>query len=272
MTSRHLPLLLSLVLLAGPAPAFGQTTEEHNVVTLSSEELGPFRPEQRPTLDKVEQLIVQKTNAFRSDHDLAKVEQDEILQQTARDFADYMARTDRYGHQADDRTPSERARAHDYPMCQIAENIAYFFATEGFATQELAEKAVQGWIDSPPHRKNMLLEHVTEIGVGVSRSEQTGVFYAVQLFGRPKSAAIRFRLKNMTGQELAYRLGTRSFTLAPRYIRTHQMCVPGKLSLDVGDGKTISRRPDDGDSFVAAIEDGSFVLRQQEIKAGSGEQ
>ncbi|QDU40807.1 Cysteine-rich secretory protein family protein [Maioricimonas rarisocia] len=266
MLSKHLFLTLFVILLAGAGTAVGQTSEEHDVVTLTAEELGPFRPEQRPTLDRVEQLIVQKTNAFRSDHDLPKVSKDGILQQTARDFADYMARTDRYGHQADDRTPSERARAHEYPMCQIAENIAYFFATEGFATQELAEKAVQGWIDSPPHRKNMLLEHVTEIGVGVAQSEQTGVFYAVQLFGRPKSEAIRFRLKNTTEQELKYQLGERSYTLAPRYIRTHQMCVPGKLSLKTESGKTISHLPDDGDRFVAAVEDGTLVLQKQKME------
>src|SRR5690606_11853733 len=138
-------------------------------------DLGPYRPQERPVLKQVEKMAVEQTNSFRKEHDLSPLETDDLLQKTAGEFAAYMARTDRYGHQADDRSPAERAKRNEYACCLIAENIAYAFATEGFQTKELASNTVEGWIDSPPHRQNMLREHVTEIGVAVAQSDQTGV-------------------------------------------------------------------------------------------------
>jgi hypothetical protein len=56
---------------------------------------------------------------------LDHLQRNEQLEATAQDFADYMARTDRYGHSADGRQARERTKAHDYSFCLIAENIAY---------------------------------------------------------------------------------------------------------------------------------------------------
>ncbi|MEZ6145375.1 MAG: CAP domain-containing protein [Planctomycetaceae bacterium] len=196
---------------------------------------------------------MQQTNHFRKKHERETVDTDNTLQLTARNFASFMARTDRYGHQADGRSSAERAKAHDYPLCLIAENIAYFFATEGFKTEELARQAVDGWIDSPPHRENMLRKHVTETGVGVAQSEQTGVFYAVQLFGRPTSQAIRFQLKNDSGQSITYQLGNHSYSLPPSYTRTHQMCVPYGLTLQTAESKQNSRQLKNGEELIVTM-------------------
>ena len=40
---------------------------------------------------------------------------------------------------------------------------------------------------------------VTETGVAVARSEKTGYYYGVQMFGRPKSAAVVFKVENRAG-------------------------------------------------------------------------
>ena len=237
----------------GADHAIAQTTADHGVTELTAEDVGPFRPQQQPELKRVEQMIMQQTNQFRKKRDREILETEKRLQQTARDFAAYMARTDRYGHQADARSSAERARAHDYPLCLIAENIAYFFATEGFETEELARQAVDGWIDSPPHRENMLRKHVTETGVGVAQSEQTGVFYAVQLFGRPTSQAIRFQLKNDSGQSITYQLGNHSYSLPPSYTRTHQMCVPYGLTLQTAESKQNSRQLKNGEELIVTM-------------------
>lgn len=253
---------LCIVLVASMRqPAESQTSEGDDVVQLSSDELGPFRPEKRPALEDVEQLIVEKTNAFREENSLSDLTVDETLQKTAEDFASYMARTDRYGHRADGRSAAERARAHDYELCLIAENIAYFFATEGFATKELANQAVEGWIDSPPHRRNMLKAAVTQIGVGVAQSEATGTFYAVQLFGRPKSQSITFKLTNKSDQSIDYSLGRRTYTLPPSYIRTHEMCTPSTLQLKSAE-QDKPRTPEDGDAFVLTSQNGEIVLEK----------
>ena len=86
---------------------------------------------------------------------------------TAQAFADYMARTDRYGHTADGNQPSDRAKARGYDYCIVLENIAYAFNSEGFTGEKLAGQFVTGWQNSPGHRRNMLDPDVTETGVAV---------------------------------------------------------------------------------------------------------
>jgi uncharacterized protein YkwD len=241
-----------------PAP-----TPDEEIRTLSAAELGPYRPEATPDVEKVRELIVSKTNGFRKKHEGSPLSRNAKLDAAAQDFAQYMARTDRYGHHADGREPAERVEAHKYDLCIIAENIAYQFATTGFATEELAEGAVQGWINSPGHRENMLRPHVTEMGAGVAQSEKTGVFYLVQLFGRPKSEAIEFKIANQSEAEIRYRLGEEAFALPPRYTRTHQMCVPSELTLLEGEKEFRSISPRNGDSYVVEEQNGGMSLRTE---------
>ena len=96
---------------------------------------------------------------------------DENLAKTARYFADYMARTDNYGHTADGRQPSARATEHGYDYCVVAENIAYQFSSTSFETGELVDGFVEGWKQSPGHRKNILDDTVIDTGVAVAYSD-----------------------------------------------------------------------------------------------------
>jgi uncharacterized protein YkwD len=161
----------------------------------------------RPDLEGVESLAVRHTNEFRADNRLPAVKPDASLARTAREFAQYMARTDRYGHEADGRTPGDRARAHGYDACIVAENIAYQLHSEGFGTAMLASGFVAGWKHSPEHRRNMLDDAVTQTAVAVARSERTGRYYAVQMFGRPKSERIEFRVANKASQHVRFVVG-----------------------------------------------------------------
>ncbi|MEQ9380183.1 MAG: CAP domain-containing protein [Pirellulales bacterium] len=248
------------------ASLHGQTSESNDVVHLTRSDLGQFEPANRPDLSQVEAEIVERTNAFRGEHDRGPVTRDEALDQTAQDFAAYMAETDRYGHTADGRQAGERARAHDYPLCLIAENIAYFFHTTGFKTNQLARKAVTGWEESPPHRKNILRPHVTEIGVGVAQSEATGVYYLVQLFGRPRSQAITFDITNEVDKSIRYSLGDREFELPSRYTRTHELCIPTELQLtQEAETEPLKTTPSTGEHlFVTSSAEGLNLNTQNE--------
>lgn len=259
---------MAMIFVLGSSWAWGQTAEEHSVEHLEVSELGEFEPEKRPTLDQVEQLIVEQTNDFRQKQGREPVEVNETLKETATQFAEYMARTDKYGHQADGRQPSERAKAQGYDYCLVSENIAYQFKTTGYTTQKLAQGFVEGWINSPPHRRNMLERAVTDIGVAVAQSEKTGVFYAVQMFGRPKSKKIEFRLVNKANVKFKYQVANKQFTLPPNYARRHTLCRPSKLrwlpvlqSEDSQDSETRTREPKDGAEYRVAIE-GDKVLLQ----------
>jgi uncharacterized protein YkwD len=172
----------------------------------------------------VARRVVEGTNALRNDRKLEPVSAQAKLEAAAQQFARHMAKTGKYGHTADGRQPSERAAAQGYDYCIVSENIAYQLRSSAYESPSaLAEELVEGWKDSPEHRKNMVDPAVTHTGVGVAQGEG-GRYFAVQMFGRPKSASIQFEVVNRSGGRIEYRAGERRLWLAPRVSRTHTVC------------------------------------------------
>jgi len=201
-----------------------------------------------PDLDQVEDLIVRRTNEFRVERGLARVEPDAALARAARAFADYMARTDQYGHEADGKKPSERARARGYDYCLVSENISYQFSSGPFTTAELARGFVEGWKESPGHRRNMLEPAATDIGAAAARSARTGRYYAVQMFGRPRAQSVEFTVANVAKTAVRYRVGEEGYALGPRQARTHTVCAADDVIFPAAandEGRKI--RPSHGD-------------------------
>ncbi len=188
----------------------------------------------RPNLPQVEDLVVEGTNRFRESQSLTVLRTNAELEKAARAFAEYMARTGEFEHDAGGTTPASRATAAGYDYCHIAENIARHYATAGFTTPDLAHRLVEGWKNSPGHRKNMLEPEVIETGVGIAHRRHDGYedFYSVQLFGRPKSQSVRFQVRNNGRSTVKYRLGERQYELRPRYSRTHTNCGPLPLNFE----------------------------------------
>jgi uncharacterized protein YkwD len=207
---------------------------------------------------QVADLIVTYSNELRKKMGRQKVAIDPALREAAQYFANYMARTDTYGHTADGNQPSERAKQHGYEYCIVSENIAYQYRPIGSA-EALAKGFFQGWKHSPDHRKNLLDPAVTEIGVAVAQSEETGFYYAVQLLGRPRAKSIEFSLENQVGTTLRYRIDTRRFSLPPRYTRAHRQCRPSPLVFQwQGRDKTI--QPQQGKHY-SVMKDKAGQLR-----------
>lgn len=221
--------------VAGAVLAVRADSAGTKVVT--SAQVGTYRGSGKLDVATVTERIVDGTNRFREENHLPSLTSDETLAQTASQFANYMATTDRYGHRADGQEPSARIEANGYEYCTFAENIAYFFHSNGYEAKPLAKRSVDSWIASPGHRANMLKPHITEIGVGVAQSETTGVYYAVQVFARPKSAMLTFQVENQSGSSVNYSLGKNEFSLPPRYTRTHMQCVPASLLLKTPSGE-----------------------------------
>ena len=244
-------ILLGVMVLGLQVPCklFGQSAEENESENVKGASVLP-NPSKGLDLKQASQLIVRRTNDFREKHERDIVKVDESLTKAAQYFADYMARTDKYGHTADGQRPSERAEEHGYSYCIVLENIAYQYSSEGFMPEELARRFEQGWEESPGHRKNKLDRAVTETGVAISQSEESGHFYAVQMFGRPESMQIEFSIENKAEREVSYKIGDREFSLPPRYTRTHQRCRPMEVVVSTSEGKTESLSPSDGDEFV----------------------
>lgn len=207
--------LLAALLLAWPlcGPAAAQTVEEEEHESHRHPAPGKAGS---PDLAKVAELITAKTNELRKKEGRLPVKANDKLVATVQYFAGYMARTTEYSHTADGKRPSQRAKEHGYDYCIVAENIAYAYDSRGFTTEQLAEKLFEGWKHSPEHRKNMLDPDVTETAVAVAHGGENGYYYADQMFGRPKSLAIRFEIENTSGESVRYGIGGKDFDLPPR--------------------------------------------------------
>lgn len=120
------------------------------------------------------------------------------------------------------------------------------YRSDGYASAEaLAAEMVQGWKDSPGHRRNMLEPAVTQTGVAIAQAAD-GRYFGVQMFGRPKSEAIRFEVRNLAGKEVAYTVDGRSYSLPPRVTRTHSVCRPVELAIP---SRGVLARPENGATY-----------------------
>jgi uncharacterized protein YkwD len=263
MTRYMVPVLTAALLTAGPAyPQYAL----HDDVEIIDGPAFKSADEKKPDLDAVTRSIVEKTDEFRRAEGRPEVAVSPKLAETAREFAAYMARTGRYGHTADDSRPAERAEKHGYDYCIVLENIAYAFDSKGYSTDELVKTFVEGWKESLGHRKNMLDPDVTETGVAVARSEKTGYYFAVQMFGRAKSLALQFKIENRSAATASYKIGDRAFTLPPRYTRTHEQCRPTEVAFELpGDGKTVTQslKPESGARFVITGDGGTLRVKKE---------
>lgn len=263
LRSGRILLILIFTWFLLPASAYGQVVEEDEVESIKSTGGKPTQGESSPDLAEVVKGIISRTNSFRQEEGRRKLEVNPKLTETARYFAEFMSRTDKYGHHADGNRPAQRAKKRGYDYCIVSENIAYEFNSAGFTTEELTHGFFQGWKHSPGHRENMLKPNVTEIGAAVARSEQSGYYYAVQMFGRPKSLSIEFQITNNSTTAIEYKLGRRTFPLPPRHVRTHQMCHPEELIFRwPGKQKSTAVQPNNGDRYAIQKEDEKFQVRR----------
>jgi len=120
------------------------------------------------------------TNVFRGQQHAPPLRWSQALADIATGHAQQMARGEMpFSHKGFD----ERVRRYPFPHMSAAENLAM---NGGVA--DAAGMAVQGWINSPGHRKN-LLGAFDLCGIGVARSAG-GQFFFTQLFARTVGGAL----------------------------------------------------------------------------------
>lgn len=144
--------------------------------------------------------IFHRTNAVRLEHGLPSVTWNAQAAEAARKHSEAMARGDYLSHGTPDQkrnlSPYERLQNEDLKPRFASENIAFNFllryqSGKPFFTREengntvfsyepdgealsphtyvsFAEDIVRQWMDSPPHRKNLLSKEPTGLGVGAA--------------------------------------------------------------------------------------------------------
>jgi uncharacterized protein YkwD len=118
------------------------------------------RVQMGPEQERPAQDVIHIANAERSARGLGSLEEHPALRKAAEWMAGDMARHDYFNHtDSRGRNIADRLRAFGYEDARLmAENIG--------KGAESAQAAVQNWLSSPPHRRNLLDPEMREVGVG----------------------------------------------------------------------------------------------------------
>lgn len=216
-----------------------------------------------PDIPDTEAAIISMTNEFRLAHKLAPVTPNAQLTAAARAYARRLGSRKDLPHLMDGTTPATRAEKAGYLYCQIGENLASAYDSRGFTAQGYAKLAVEGWQHSPGHRRNLLLPHVTEVGVAVVRANPNEQRYiAVQLFGRPRDMTLAFKIKNTTEETVPYTLAGEERSVAAHTTLTLTACMPREIvfATDVRTGAKGRYETRDGRVFMLKPAAGGGVI------------
>ena len=150
-------------------------------VSMQSGRTGRFRLKLKElgNLDDIRDDVIRLTNQKRLKRGLDPLTGDNLLHEAAQGHADEMDDLGRYlGHDsADGRDPGDRIDEVNYDWRAYRENVA--------SGQRTAKEVVRAWMKSPGHRRNILSDDISEIGIGFAVDDQSGSAYWVQKFADP---------------------------------------------------------------------------------------
>lgn len=122
----------------------------------------PATPEsttQTTTDNSFIQRVVDLTNQQRLENGLQPLQVNLKLANIAQAHSQDMAVHDYFSHTGlDNSSPGDRAKSAGYQYSDVGENIAAGYTTP--------EQVVQGWMNSPGHRANILNANYHDIGIG----------------------------------------------------------------------------------------------------------
>jgi Cysteine-rich secretory protein family len=216
-----------------------------------------------PDIPDTEAAIVSMTNEFRLQNKLAPVTPNALLTAAARAYARKLGSHKDLPHLMDGTTPATRAAKAGYAFCQIGENLAAAYDSRGFSANGYAKLAVEGWEHSPGHRRNLLLPYVTETGVAVERAGPDDPRYiAVQLFARPRTMNIEFKIKNATASAVPYTLAGQQHSAEAHGTITLTACMPREIvfSTDVRTGASGRYETRNGQVYTLKPASGGGVI------------
>jgi uncharacterized protein YkwD len=120
--------------------------------------------------------VVVLHNEARAKEKLNSLEVSPKLTKAAQRHADDMAKRGEMSHKGSDGTmPADRIKGAGYSYRRSGENVAY--------GRWSPERLMQGWMDSPPHRKNILGSY-SQIGAACAIAEDGRSYWCVT-FGLP---------------------------------------------------------------------------------------
>ena len=163
---------------------------------------GPLTEPKHPLQEALtKEDIIRLTNSTRVQNGLQQLAENQLLNDIAEERVRDMFEKQYFGHvSTTGEGVSDVAQRAGYRYKVIAENIA----SGRFLNNQ---KIIDGWLQSPGHRKNMLSRDIQEIGVAVAEGTMQGqnTFIAVQVFGLqspPVTTQLQPRVCNPPSKEL----------------------------------------------------------------------
>lgn len=149
-----------------------------NIEVPSAQPSQPPSPPQSAQITQMETAVRQGINQVRQKNGLQPLQNNEKLAQVARNYSRQMAQQNFFSHTgADGSTLQDRVSAGGISYWIVGENL--------FKSQNVPQPvpaAIEGWMQSPGHRENILRPVFRETGIGVWRVGNT--YYITQLFLR----------------------------------------------------------------------------------------
>ena len=143
---------------------------------------GAAAPATKAKREQVRDAGLCLVNAERAKKGLDSLRMSSRLRRAARDHSEHMVKRRYFAHESPNGLDMvERAKRRGYPKGSwtLAENIAY-----GMGPRSSPARIVKGWMASPLHRANILLDDVRDAGVGVAFKTpdgDTGATYTLVL-------------------------------------------------------------------------------------------
>jgi uncharacterized protein YkwD len=131
----------------------------------------------RASDEEIEAAIFDLVNQERTRRGIPAVSRHPRLDTVARNYAQLMAARNEMGHFVGGTTPGQRITAGGYRWSRYGENVA-----RGYRT---AQAVMNGWMNSPGHRANILNSQFVNVGIGVATRNNRTKFFC-QDFASPR--------------------------------------------------------------------------------------
>ncbi|MDR3632337.1 MAG: CAP domain-containing protein [Isosphaeraceae bacterium] len=129
-----------------------------------------------PADQRTLKTLLEAHNKERAKEKLPPLKANAQLETAAMEHARDMAQKEKMSHDGSDgSTPAERVKKAGYRYVRMGENVAVEYPD--------VERAVRGWMESPPHKKNILGDF-TEMGGAIARDFDGRPYWCVE-FGTP---------------------------------------------------------------------------------------
>jgi uncharacterized protein YkwD len=179
-------LLLASCLLMGCARVIVTRDGSSNGLSVQMEPLTlggqpPDTEAQSPSIAQMEIATINRINAIRKEHGLEPLKTNPALVKVARDYSRRMCQENFFSHyDPAGKSAMNRVQSAGVSFQIVGENLA-----KSYNARNPIQTSVEGWMQSPGHRKNILRKEYTETGLGIWKQGKN--YYFTQLFIRPWS-------------------------------------------------------------------------------------